>query len=513
MSDDESESKKNHYITCLAWVKRGVAASVPDKVELSVQELQSILKTTEQMKDEDNSDQENGTFTVVKDEEMKDGSVNVTDEFDFNKYDEEPDDILCRIDNIAVIDGRDPFITTGDSDDEDSEKEDDIIKSSDNLLLVGHLKDDECVLEVYVYNEEEQSFYCHHHNDLQYIPLCFEWLNFDPSDILKPVNFCAIGNYSSVIDVWDLDIVGSVDPVFQLGKKSNKKKNIKHVGHKNSVLDIAWNTSLNHILASGSADKTVILWDLEFGTPSTKLTSFENVVQSIKWHETESHILLTGCMDKKVRLYDCNSETAKTWLASGEVERVLWNHFDSNICFISTDNGYLECIDIRQDKALWQKKVQEEEMAGLSMSVSCPGLLLSSNKDGTLKIWDVINYLEPQLVAEKQTNVGQIMCLEANCDSPFTFAIGGDNKAHHLSLFNASRLDKVAEHFKNRKVKNFIPPVALAESSHVENKDESGNTELMDITENMSTINLEAKKISKLTKTKKKPRHRNRNVK
>lgn len=32
MSDDETEKKKNNYITCLTWVKRGVAASEPDKV-------------------------------------------------------------------------------------------------------------------------------------------------------------------------------------------------------------------------------------------------------------------------------------------------------------------------------------------------------------------------------------------------------------------------------------------------------------------------------------------------
>lgn len=58
-------------------------------------------------------------------------------------------DILCHVENIAVIDGKDPLITADDSDGEDSEKEDDIIKPSDNLLLVGHLKDEECILEVH----------------------------------------------------------------------------------------------------------------------------------------------------------------------------------------------------------------------------------------------------------------------------------------------------------------------------------------------------------------------------
>lgn len=91
---------------------------------------------------------------------------------------------------------------------------------------------------------------------------------------------------------------------------------------------------------------------------------------------------------------------------------------------------------------IYLKIAKTINFSGLSMSISCTGMLISSNKDGTVKVWDVTNHLEPQLVAEKQTNVGQIMCLEASCDSPFTFAIGGDNKAHYLSLFNATKLDK-----------------------------------------------------------------------
>lgn len=137
-------------------------------------------------------------------------------------------------------------------------------------------------------------------------------------------NLCAIGNDTPIIDVWDLDVVGSVGPVFKLGKKPNKKKHIKRIGHKDAVLDIAWNNShtyilfclnriiiniiaaicnnclvqFSHVLASGSADCTTLLWDLETGSPSTKLASFEGIVQSLKWHPTEAHMLLTGSMDK-----------------------------------------------------------------------------------------------------------------------------------------------------------------------------------------------------------------------
>ena len=76
------------------------------------------------------------------------------------------------------------------------------------------------------------------------------------------------------------------------------------------------------------------------------------------------------------------------------------------------------------------------------MSARCPGLLVSSNKDGTIKVWDVKNHLEPKLVHEKQTNLGQIICLEACCDTPFVFAVGGDNKASNLNVYNLSTIDE-----------------------------------------------------------------------
>lgn len=46
-------------------------------------------------------------------------------------------------------DGKDPYITVPESDDNDSEKEDDIIKPDDNLVLLGHVDGDASILEVY----------------------------------------------------------------------------------------------------------------------------------------------------------------------------------------------------------------------------------------------------------------------------------------------------------------------------------------------------------------------------
>jgi periodic tryptophan protein 1 len=51
------------------------------------------------------------------------------------------------------------------------------------------------------------------------------------------------------------------------------------------------------VLASGSADQTVILWDMAKTVGLSKIESFEEKVQSLQWHPFETQSLLTGCCD------------------------------------------------------------------------------------------------------------------------------------------------------------------------------------------------------------------------
>lgn len=154
---------------------------------------------------------------------------------------------------------------------------------------------------------------------------------------------------SPVIEVWDLDIVNCLEAAFKLGKVGSRKKNTKPVGHKDAVLDLAWNKNYHHILASASVDKTVLLWDLDEGTPHTKLKVFKDKVQSIKWHFLESQTLLAGSCDKTVRVFDCRSDNAhQLWELDGEAERVIWDPMEP-FCFLAgTSTGSVQCFDCRK---------------------------------------------------------------------------------------------------------------------------------------------------------------------
>lgn len=102
------------------------------------------------------------------------------------------------------------------------------------------MDDDASSLEVYVYNETENSFYVHHDFLLPSFPLCIEWMNYDPES-KEPGNLCAIGCIDPVITIWDLDIQDTLEPAIKLGSKGKRKKGIEKFGHRDAVLDLSWN--------------------------------------------------------------------------------------------------------------------------------------------------------------------------------------------------------------------------------------------------------------------------------
>lgn len=458
-------------IPCLSWVRKGVACNDPEKVELSTEEIQKMIneELAEYEKWERKGRKEEDEVEVQTSKIGDQG-----DEYDFDKYDSESTNIHCNIANIVSFgkDGKDPLITQ--EDDDDSDKENDILKDTDNLLVVGHVEDDASILEVYVYNKDEGSFYCHHDLLLSSFPLCIEWLSYDPVEA-APHNLCAIGNMTGIIEVWYIDLINCLEPAYKLGNKPNKKKNIKRTGHKDAVLDLAWNETYTHVLASGSVDQTVLLWDLELGTSDNKFTDFKGKVQSLKWNPKDPHQLLSGSSDNQVKILDGRlQQPVKSWKAVAEVERVLWNPFDSNYCIASTSNGFLHYMDIRLDEPVWNTEAHIGEVAGLALSSSCPGLLVTAGDDSFLRVWDIINNTEPSRVWEQKSNLGTLLCLEANPDNPFTFAAGGDNKARNIKVYDLSTISEVRERFEGR-----------GSTATVDN---AKKEEMMDVTDNMDSL-------------------------
>lgn len=185
----------------------------------------------------------------------------------------------------------------------------------------------------------EANIYVHHDILLPALPLSLAWMNIRPAaaDSQAKANMVAVGTMDPGIEMWDLDIADQVEPAAVLGgygpltaaaddilqaaqdasssgSKAAKKKAkskakkaaakalaerpLKAGSHSDAVLGLSWNAEYRNVLASGSADSTVKVWDVAACSCAHTLSHHRDKVQAVAWNPAESPVLLSGSFDK-----------------------------------------------------------------------------------------------------------------------------------------------------------------------------------------------------------------------
>lgn len=346
-------------VTCVTWVRRGVAKACPDTVRLTDEELGKVIESAAKSKspegDDDDDDEnenesaegsqendENQDATAKPEKEASDiGPDSIESKYHLEDYDEDEgdndDDGALSMATLSFYPNnrQDPYIA---KDEPDSDDEDMQISPNDNLIVIGKVHGDYFSLETWVNNVADGSLYCHHDAILSTCPLAVEWVGYDPGE-QGAGNLVAIGSMSPDIELWDLDVVNTLEPAFTLkgdssfGKRKKKKnapkaKKTKTTpdGHTDAVLGLSWNRNRFQILASASADESIGVWDLASGTVVSFFRQHGDKVQTVQWHPVEDQLLLSGCYDGCVRLFDCrapSAEPSRKWSLGGEIEKVF----------------------------------------------------------------------------------------------------------------------------------------------------------------------------------------------
>lgn len=208
-----------------------------------------------------------------------------------------------------------------DDDDDDSDALDVNLSEDDAILVVAKTEDDFAALEVHVYEEKTGNLFVHHDIPLPSFPLCLAHGDINAEG--GAGNYIAVGTFSPGIEVWNLDILNALEPSCVLGgedtsaadelmkmnmmlaAKGEKQKNrqlpeggMKKGSHTDAVMSLSWNKIHRQVIASGSADQTVKIWDItKADGPDANAATFmhhKDKVQSVVWHPSEGTLLATG---------------------------------------------------------------------------------------------------------------------------------------------------------------------------------------------------------------------------
>ncbi|CAI5449125.1 unnamed protein product [Caenorhabditis angaria] len=476
-------------VSDMVWIQRGVAKEIPDKIKLTQDELKELIEGGGGAGAESTDNESDGEIEVEEEVEMKQvkqekkvkqEKIEVKevemreeeeDDNDFEKkylkgYDLDEDGEEAHGDNgmrgIAMYTNNkdDPYVTNNVDSDEEEEKDEIIVRKDDNMVAVAKIDKGDFTLECYVYNEADSDWYCHHDYILDAPPLCLEPIQHDPgNEETGKGNLVAVGTMNSEIHIWDLDIMNTVTPFITLGapakktKSKRKKRDGSGQGHSDAVISLAWNRITSHVLASGGADKTVVLWDLDEAKPAQIIGDRGGEVQSIRWHPNESTFLLLGTMKGHVQVVDCRDilgQASAAWKFDGQIEKVLWNHFNPFTAFVTSDDGRLRYLDMRKPgQCIWEGIAHDGPIGGITLSALTRGLLVTVGEDEMMNIWKVSDTSSSiDKVHSEKLTIGELHCAQFNPDVGAVLSVGG-TAADLIRVIDLTKYESVVTAFRN----------------------------------------------------------------
>lgn len=388
----------------------------------------------------------------------------------------------------------DPYITLKEEEDEE-EREDFELRESDLLLVAARNEDDVSHLEVWVYEEREReddeaNMYVHHDIMLPAFPLSLAWLDCDirastsatPPSASSHGNYIAVGTLQPEIEIWDLDVVDEVEPVVVLGgrgptrvsaesaaappetsaeeeeqvkkKKKTKRKPAGEGGalrpgsHSDAVMALSWNAEYKNVLASGSADCSVKVWDVAAQRCEHTMTHHSGKVQAVAWNPKEPPVLLSGSFDKTAAMVDARvpEREALVWRLTADVECLAWDPHHPQCFVVSTEDGLVSCFDARKgglppgappppppqaSAALFVLHAHDKATCAVAFNHAVPDLLSTASTDKMVKLWDTVGN-KPSCLSSTNPKVGAVFSMAFCVDSPFLLAVGGSRGNLHV---------------------------------------------------------------------------------
>eukprot|EP00947_MAST-08B_sp_MAST-8B-sp1_P004499 g4499.t1 len=514
-------------ISALEFVPKGAAKEEPVRYAATEEEEARMMAEAggddmmgEEVEEDEEVEEEEEEEEEVEEgmggaEESKGGdrATGLPADLNMDDYDDEEDDgPELMIGGLAVAGGEDGGVPTIEIPDEEAlsdAEEDQVLRESDAIILVAQTEEDYSCLEVHVYEEDTGNLYVHHDIALPAFPLCLAWTGFGPGQE-GPGNHVAVGTFKPGIEIWNLDVLDALEPDMVLGgpavddfddfaagaaasggggsskKKNKKNKKNKNRGgggaagggrrgrpalvpgsHTDAVMGLSWNRLEPKLLASGSADATVKLWNMEGrGELAATFDHHQSKVQCVEWHPTRAQVLATGSFDKTVAVFDVAAPDNIHRISTGssDIECLRWNpHRPQELAF-STEDGTVTCYDVRNTaEPLFTLKAHDKAASALAFSPLVEDLMVTASTDKTVKLWD-IGGNAPAAAGSKTMAIGDIFAASFYPSSGFLLAAGGSKGA--LAIWDTTENPAFVRRFEKRmKGEGAVLPPNLASAA------------------------------------------------
>uniref|UniRef100_A0A0N5A2Y9 WD_REPEATS_REGION domain-containing protein n=1 Tax=Parastrongyloides trichosuri TaxID=131310 RepID=A0A0N5A2Y9_PARTI len=165
-------------------------------------------------------------------------------------------------------------------------------------------------------------------------------------------------------------------------------------GHKHSVMDLKFNIDAT-ALVSGSADKTVRVWDMDSGKCYRNYTSHTDIVNSVSFSRRGHQLVASASDDGRVLIHDYRQKLpCQEFANEGKYQftAVTFNDTAEQVLCGGIDND-IQCWDLRKEKVLYKLEGHNDTITDIMLSPD-GNYLLSNGMDICGTIWDVKPYCE-----------------------------------------------------------------------------------------------------------------------
>lgn len=163
-------------------------------------------------------------------------------------------------------------------------------------------------------------------------------------------------------------------------------------GHVDGVYTLATHPNSLSLVASGSGDGVVKVWDLESREEKWKATAHANIVKGISW--TRDRKLLTCGTDRKIHLFDVEGASDSSPLSTftGTSAFTSLSHHRSKNAFAASSGSKIHIYDLEKlsaapEEFTWPNAI--DTINDVTFNQVESSVLASCASDRSICIWDV----------------------------------------------------------------------------------------------------------------------------